>query len=347
MRPVPILLCLICLAGALCTYTPAAYAVETQTAEGAGVQKEEPHVEQPKSANVNKTEDAGKSESKTENVSRSEVVFEATPYYTNVDLNVPLTNNPIPTITSDSEAVIYRDLIKGSLIPRYMVLEASVYPTPWLSSYIKSHSPNLYRQGEIGKSGINLFESATVGFQEPWAVSAFFGNVAKLDRPKEQRQGNNYGYTGYLFSAGNKFIKSNTILSDNWYEFEWKIKGNIDYPDEKLSWSFRIGGHFNENHDINNVTYISLHRSNLDLRYPFLAWLENANYDLRMHFLQHGGEMVRLELIAGKKMPIEGWRYTPTLDIGIVWTSPHEYSGALQDTRGNTTTLVFRPSVEF
>jgi len=339
MRFFPALLSLICVAGTLCTNTPLALAAEAQTEArtGAGVQKEQTRIEDPKSANV----------VKTETVSKSEVVFEANPYYTNVELNVPLTNVPIPTITSDSEAVIYRDLIRGSLIPRYMVLEASVYPTPWLSSYIKSHSPNLYRQGEIGKSGINLFESATVGFQEPWAVSAFFGNVAKLDRPKEQRQGNNYGYTGYLFSAGNKYIKSNTILPDNWYEFEWKIKGNIDYPDEKLSWSFRIGGHFNENHDVNNVTYISLQRSNLDLRYPFLAWLENANYGLRMHFLQHGGEMVRLELIAGKKMPIEGWRYTPTLDIGVVWTSPHEYSGALQDTRGNTTTLVFRPSVEF
>ena len=57
--------------------------------------------------------------------------------------------------------------------------------------------------------------------------------------------------------------------------------------------------------------------------------------------------MVRLELIAGKKMPVQGWRYTPTLDIGLVWTSPNEYSGTLRETQGNRTTLVFRPSVEF
>lgn len=336
---IPALLSLICVAGVLCTYTPPALAAEAQTEAGteAGVQKEETGIGNAKSANA----------AKTENVSKTQLVFEATPYYTDIDFDVPLTNEPIPTITSDSEAVIYRDLIKGSLIPRYMVLEASVYPTPWLSSYIKSHSPNLYRQGEIGKSGINLFESATVGFQEPWAVSAFFGNVAKLDRPKEQRQGNNYGYTGYLVSAGNKYIKNNTFVADNWYELEWKIKGDIDYPDEKLSWSFRVGGRFHENHDVNNVTYVSLRRSNLDLRYPFLAWLENANYEMRMHFLQHGAQMVRLELIAGKKMPIQGWRYTPTLDIGVVWTSPNEYSGALQDTHVDKTTLVFRPSVEF
>jgi hypothetical protein len=243
--------------------------------------------------------------------------------------------------------VIYSDLIEGSLIPRFMVLEASVYPLASLTTAIKSHSPTLYRQGEIGHTGINLFESATVGFQEPWAVSAFFGNVAKLNRPKEQRQGNNYGYTGYLFSAGSKHIKDNMLVSDDWYEFEWKIKGKIDYPDEKLSWSFRIGGHFNSNKDVNDVTYVSLHRSNLDLRYSFLEWLENANYDLRMHFLQKGGQMVRLELIAGKKIPMPQWGYAPTLDIGFVWSSPNEYSGALKDVRANTTTLVFRPSIEF
>ena len=191
------------------------------------------------------------------------------------------------------------------------------------------------------------FGNTPSGFQEPWAVSAFFGNVAKLKRPKETREGQNYGYTGYLFSAGNKHIKNNRLVSDDWFEFEWKIKGNIDYPDEKLSWSFRVGGRWNHTKDVNDVTYVSLHRSNLDLRYSFLEWLENANYDLRAHFLQNGGEMVRLELIAGKKVPMPQWGFTPTLDIGFVWSSPNEYSGALRDTRGNTTTLVFRPSIEF
>ena len=190
-----------CFAAALCAYLPLAQAEETQS----------------------------------EGVSKTELVFEADPYYTNMGYNVPLTNKPIPTITSDNEAVIYRDLIEGSLIPRYMVLEASVYPLASLGTFIKSRSPDLYRQGEIGHSGINLFESATAGFQEPWAVSAFFGNVAKLKRPKETREGQNYGYTGYLFSAGNKHIKNNRLVSDDWFEFEWKIKGNIDYPDEKLS----------------------------------------------------------------------------------------------------------------
>ncbi len=323
MSSLPYRLCLVCIAAALCIYTPVTPADELHT--------EKTHVEDAKAGDV----------------SKAELVYELNPYYTNLDYNVPLTQKPIPTITSDNEAAIYRDLIEGSLVPRYMVLEASVYPLAGLSTYVKSHSPDLYRQGEIGRTGINLFESATVGFQEPWAVSAFFGNVAKLNRTKEQRQGNNYGYTGYLFSAGNKHIKNNTYVPDDWYEFEWKIKGKIDYPDEKLSWSFRVGGRWNTNKNVNDVTYVSLHRSNLDLRYSFLEWLENANYDLRMHFLQSGAQMVRVELIAGKKIPMPEWGYAPALDIGFVWSSPNEYSGALRDARGNRTTLLFRPSIEF
>jgi hypothetical protein len=313
----------LCVIAAFCTYTSLARAEDTNA------------------------EKLKTNEKSPETVTKSELVFEATPYYTDVQYHVPLTEKPIPIITSDNEAVIYSKLIENSLIPRFMVLEASVYPVPWLSSYIKMHSPHTYRQAEIGNTGINLLESATVGFQEPWAVSAFFGNVAKLQRPNEERPGSNYGYTGYLFSTGNKHIKNNLLIPDDWYEFEWKIKGQIDYPDEKLSWSFRIGGHFNENKNVNNVTYINLRRSNLDFRYSFLEWLENTNYDLRIHFLQHGGQMVRLELIAGKKIPEQKWGFTPTLDIGFVWSSPDEYTGALKDKMVNTTTLVFRPSLEF
>lgn len=299
------------------------------------------------SASPVQAEPASTDELPAEAAIRSELVFEADPYYSNIDYNVSLSDKPIPTITSDSEAVIYRELIKDSFIPRFMVLETSVYPLAWLGTYLKSHSPYLYRQAEIGNTGINLFESATAGFQEPWAVSAFFGNVAKLNRPKETRHGNNYGYTGYLVSVGNRHIKNNTFVADNWYELEWKIKGKLNYDNEKLSWSFRAGGRFNANEDVNDVVYLSLHRSKLDIRFSFLEWLENANSELRMHFLQRGGEMVRLELIAGKKVPIPGWSFVPTLDIGFVWTSPNEYSGALKDQRGNTTTLVFRPSLEF
>jgi len=279
-------------------------------------------------------------------VAKPELVYELDPYYSDVGYNIPLTDKPVPTIESSSEAIIYRDLIEGSLIPRYMLLEASVYPMPVLGTYLKTHTPGFYKQADIG-SNFNIIESLTAGFQEPWAVSAFFGNVAKLKRPGDQLKDNNYGYTGYLISVGAKHIRNNIMIEDDWCELEWKIKGRVDHADEKLSWSFRFGGKFNQNHDVNNVYFINLHRSNTDLKSSYLAWLENSNLDFRLHFLQQGGKLVRSELIAGKKIPLTGKEYVPTVSFGFIWTSPYEYSGALREIKSNRLILVIRPSVEF
>lgn len=277
----------------------------------------------------------------------AEVVWEWDPYYTDVGINIPLTSKPIPTITSDSEAVIYRNLIEGSAIPRYMTLEASVYPMPALGTYLKKKAPGFYSQGQIGRGGINIYDSFTAGFQEPWAVSMFFGNIAKLVRPGETRTGSNIGYTGYLISAGKKHIKNNMLVDDDWYELEWKIKGKRNYPDEKMSWSFRFGGKFNANPDITDVFYFSIHRSNLDYRAPFLHWLKNSALDMKVQFSQHGGQPVRGEFIIGKKYPVEGKSYSATLDAGFVWESPDEYIGALRDRSKSLLTLLIRPSIEF
>jgi len=279
--------------------------------------------------------------------SKVEMTWEFDPYYTDFGINIPLTDKAIPTIQSTSESVIYRELIKGSLIPRYMVVEASVYPMPLLGTYLKENQNSFYTQGRIAQTGVNVIESATEGFQEPWAVSAFFGNIAKIVRPGERRIGSNVGYTGYLISAGSKHIKSNILIADHWLELEWKIKGNIDYPDEKLGWSFRVGGKLHDNPNITDVLYVSLFRSNLNMHLPFLSWINNSTLEAKLHFSEVGGHLVRQEYVFGKKYPKLGRAYTPTLDIGVVWSSPKEYSGILRNSDLNTLILVFRPSLEF
>lgn len=277
----------------------------------------------------------------------TEFIKELDPYYTNVALYIPLTSEPTPIITSDSEVEIYTKLIEGSAIPRYMLLEASVYPMPALGTYIRRQSPDFYNQWAVGNGGSNFLESATAGFQEPWAVSAFFGNIAKLVRPEETRSGSNMGHIGYLISAGSKHIKDNVLINDNWYELEWKIKGKRDFPNDKLQWSFRVGGKFHDNPAITDVAYAAIKRNNLNANFPFLHWVKNTALELKVHFSQQDAQMVRAEVIAGKKYPLASKNYTPTLNIGFVWSSPKEYSGVLADSDKNTVTLVFRPSIEF
>lgn len=279
--------------------------------------------------------------------SNVETVWEFDPYYTDVDLYIPLTRNPIPTITSDDELQIYRQLIQGSAIPRYMLLEASVYPMPAAGTWLKHNDPDFYRNWDIGKGGSNVIDAITAGFQEPWAVSAFFGNIARLSRPGSEQEGTNWGYSGYLVSAGTKHIKDNVLLDDNWYELEWKIKGKRYYPQDKQVWSFRIGGKFHDNPGITNVTYLSIHRNNLNSRFSFLDWFRNTEADFKLHFAQQDAQLVRLEMIFGKKYPLPGHSYTPTLNIGFIWASPNEYSGQLRTGQYDSLTLVIRPSVEF
>jgi hypothetical protein len=276
-----------------------------------------------------------------------EAMWELDPYYSDVGVNIPLTNSPIPTIRSTDESVIYSHLIQGSLIPRYMVLEASVYPMPLLGTYLKADQPLAYKRGQIGNSSVNFIDSATAGFQEPWAVSAFFGNIAKIVRPGEDRVGSNVGYTGYLISAGTKQIKDNVFIDDHWLEIEWKIKGKVDYPDEKLSWSFRVGGKLHDNINITDEIYINIFRNNLNAHLPIFSWIDNSSLDMKLYFSENNARLLRQEYVVGKKYPKAGWKYTPTLDIGVVWSSPDEYTGILRTTTLDTVTLVFRPSVEF
>jgi hypothetical protein len=49
----------------------------------------------------------------------------------------------------------------------------------------------------------------------------------------------------------------------------------------------------------------------------------------------------------GKKLPVNGKGYSPSLDVGFAWESPYEYFGLLRDRTSNTLTLLIRPSIEF
>lgn len=278
---------------------------------------------------------------------KTEFTWGLDPYDSSLGLNMPLTDKPIPTIQSDDYGVLFRDLMEDSLVPHYMQLQADVYPVPILATWLKSHSPHTYNKGDISNTGVNLVESSSTSYQEPWALSAFFGNIADLALPGESRADNNVGYSGWLVSAGAQHLKDNELIQDKWYKLEWQIRGDLDGHAEQLSWNFRIGSKFNANPYVTDVTYIGVERNNLDLNKPFLGWLNNSHFDLELSFSHDGGRVVREQLIVGKKYPFPNQGYAITLDTGLVWDSPYEYSGPLRDSPKSDLTLVFQPSIEF
>lgn len=276
-----------------------------------------------------------------------EFVWELDPYYSDVSLHFPLTDTPIPEMTGANELEVYRKLFIDSLIPRYMLVEAAVFPMPLLGVALKEYQRDFYRGFNIGSSDLNLLEAVTAGFQEPYAFSIFLGDMVSFVKPGQEKISSNKGYMGYMISYSNQHIKRNVLIPDHNVEIEWKMKGERIFKEDKLSWSFRVGSKIHENPDIANTLYIGFRRSNLDFSADFLSYLNNSAIDFRWDFAAKDGRFLRQEYVIGKKFPIKKWGVAFKMDIGVIWEDSAKYTGALRDKDFQNVTAVIRPNIEF
>lgn len=276
-----------------------------------------------------------------------ELVWELDAYYTSIGFEIPLTDSPVPDGGKMSEWEVYKTLFKDSLHPRLLLLEASVYPMPVLGTYVKEHSPDTYDKFTLGDTDLNLLEGLTAGFQEPWAISAFIGSGMNFTREGKRAKGTNKGYMGYLVSYGAKHIRQNVLIDDDWWEFEWKLKGERAFEDEDLTWSFRVGLKSHGNPDVADTLYFGGRRSNLDYNVSWLGWLENSSFEWMTELDQTGLGFLRQELVFGKRFPMKGKRWAFALDIGMIYEKDAKYTGVLYDPTADNVTIVFRPNIVF
>lgn len=277
----------------------------------------------------------------------AEFGYEIDLYYTNVSVEIPLTDKPMPNGGFLSEREVYSRLFKESLRPQLLLLEASVYPMPVLGTYVKEHSPETYDNFAIDGGDLNLLEGLTAGFQEPWAVSAFVGSGMKFNRDDKQNKGVNKGYMGYLVSYGAKHIRQNVLIDDDWWEFEWKLKGERAFEDENLTWSFFVGTKSHGNPDIADTFYIGGRRTNLDYKASWLGWLENSSFEWKTELAQENFAFLRQDLVVGKRYPMKDKKWALSLDVGLVYEKDRKYTGALYDPTADNITIVFRPNIVF
>ncbi|WP_459860910.1 hypothetical protein [Desulfuromonas carbonis] len=275
----------------------------------------------------------------------AEVVWELDAYYSNVGLFLPLTQAPIPDLAEQSEAAIYRHLLLTSWPPRFALVELSLNPMPILGVYLKKHQRSFYDQTDF--DGFNLVESVTAGFQEPYAATLFFGNVATFVRRGESRLETNKGYMGYLFSVGSQHIKDNVMIDDRWLEAEWKLKGDRNFEDLSHHWSFRLGAKLHENSGIADFAYIGLRRSLLDFQGAIFSWLENSEINLKTDFSLADGRFLGQEVVVGKKFPLRGAKLALSLDFGCIWQSASRYAERYREPEDQSFTVVLRPNIEF
>lgn len=283
-------------------------------------------------------------------VNAGQATIELTPeldaYYSNIGLHIPLTSSPIPDVGESDETVVYKKLFLNSLTPRFFLLEASIFPMPLLGTYLKKNNRSFYDSSGFGDD-LNLIASVTAGFQEPYSLSLFFGDVITFVKPGEARKGTNKGYMGYLFTFADQHIKNNILINDKSLELEWKLKGEKNFSDEKLSWSFRIGSKLHNNPEIADVAYLGLRRSNLDFNSPVLSWLKNSSFDLKWDFALRNGSILRQEYIIGKKLPLKDYKVAFIVDFGMIWQNNQGYSGSLREKPDNSFTFVLRPNLQF
>lgn len=276
-----------------------------------------------------------------------EFVWELDPYYSEVSLHFPLTDKPIPEISHADEFDVYRKLLVDSLVPRYMLVEAALFPMPLIGVALKEYQRDFYRGFNIGSGNLNLLEAITAGFQEPYALSIFLGDMVSFVRPGEEKISSNKGYMGYMISYSNQHIKRNVLIPDHNVEIEWKMKGERRFKEDKLSWSFRLGSKLHENPDIANTVYFGIRRSNLDFSADFLSFLNNSSIDFRWDFSAKNGRFLRQEYVIGKKFPIKSWGVAIKLDLGVIWEDSAKYTGVLRDRDFQNVTAVIRPNIEF
>ncbi len=192
-----------------------------------------------------------------------------------------------------------------------------------------------------------IIKSVTAGFEEPYAFSLFLGNVVDYSvAGNDEIKGKGYG--GLLYSRGTYHIKDNTLVRDDWWETEWKVKGDRKTPMRKLSWSFRIGAKMHNNPYITDIVYLSFRRSRLDYRATSTSLFNNSGFEYTLDMETRSFTPIRHYFLIDKKWPFEHRQMAFTLATGFVWESQRKYSGPLAADRPTSDLqIILRPNIEF
>lgn len=273
--------------------------------------------------------------------------YELDPYYTNASIIVNLTDQPIPDAGTKPEFQIYRDLFLSSYIPRYLVVEAAVFPMPVAGVAARSNANDVYRGAKVSDN-LNLIKAVTAGFEEPYALSFFMGNVVSFTSPGEKHRSGNFGYMGYLVSIGDQHIKDNRLIKDSSVELEWKIKGDRKFPTHTLSWSFRVGEKLHSNRDIKDVIYIALRRSFVDYEGSPDTFFKNAGFEYIFDMDNRTLKPVRHYFTVDKKWPYNEKKIAFSMAVGFIWEGALKYTGVLEDRENRDNfQIILRPNLQF
>jgi hypothetical protein len=268
-------------------------------------------------------------------------------YYSDLDFTVPFSSGAAEAPLEQGEIKTYRDMAVKALVPRFMVLEASVNPLPLAGVLIRRTSEGFYYQAQATPS-LNLIDAVTAGFEEPYALSLFLGNVVDFAPGETTLRRRKRGYTGYLVSVGNYNILNSVLIPDNWLEAEWKIKGDQETEDRKMSWSFRAGRKFHDNRDIAGTYYVGIRRDRVDFKPLPWSFLLSTAIDYRVDFNSENLRPISHYILVEKNFPTPKHHWTFSIGVGYLWIGEEKYTGALAALRPpSQSQILIRPNIKF
>lgn len=271
--------------------------------------------------------------------------YELDPYCTNAGFYIGFDDDSIKDVGESAELKIYRELLQDIYKPNVIVLEASISPLPIAGVYYKKHHENSYNSFQYNNS-FNLIRSVTEGFDDPYALSLFIGNVV-IFRKAGSNDTKNKGYGGLLINVGNKHIRDNILYDDEWIEAEIKTKGDRELETNTLSWGFRVGAKYHSNRMINNTWYVGIKRDFVDF-IDLVSWFDNSSVDYRIDFSQKNGSVLKQYLLMEKNIPLKRFKFAFSIGAGFVWDSYMLYNDKMTDNSNKDRfTVMLRPNLKF
>lgn len=286
-----------------------------------------------------------------ENNSSSKSIFslidvEFDPYYSNVGYYQSMTDAPIKDVGEMKELDLYKHLLFSYQKPEFFLIEASINPLPLLGVYMKKHQNPTYENAYLSDD-FNYIKSLTAGFEEPYALSFFVGNFVTFTSPKQKRDTKNKGFFGYLLSVGDKHIKDNELIDDKWFEFEVKVKGDRNFDESKLGYSFRFGTKVHDHPNIKDIYYVGFRRSMTDFRHKD-DFFKNFGFDLRSDFSYKDNDAIRHLLVFEKSFHYDRLDWAVTLKTGVLWENNTKYTGELQrEAKESNYQFIIQPMIVF
>lgn len=280
-------------------------------------------------------------------VGKPETALELDPYYSDIMMTIPFTEGAVESQVEKDEMNTYRDMLTRALVPRYMLLEASVNPMPLAGVLTRRLDEGFYRRSRVSPT-LNIIEAITAGFEEPYALSAFLGKVVNFKGGGDTLGHRNIGYVGYLLSYGNYHIMESRLFPDHWFEAEAKVKGLMKTARRNMSWSFRGGAKLHGNRDIADVYYFGIRRDRVDIEDTPWSWLLSAALSYRADFDKRDFTPLQHTVLVEKNWPLRKGKMTLSVGAGYLWRGKGKYSGTVAERRSlDKSQILLQPNLKF